>query len=153
MAENIGSNPTELAVCASGDLLKIHDISHAAAGTSGPEKSIKAGVVVNAFEAQASVPVTGATVTCTPTGSKLWLRINPAGTLANLQVDLPAKATASDGQEVIVTCTQVITAFVCDDNGATEVTGAITALAANQTIIYKYHATDDTWYLIGNNVS
>lgn len=147
MAYNIGDNPTALTAPASGDKLKIHDVS------AGDEKCITRAELLNGHTNQVAVPTTGTTVTCTATGDKLWVRINPAGTLANLQVDLPAVATAQDGQEVTLTFTQIITALVVDDNGATECAPAITAASENQSLTYRYHAVDDTWYLIGNSTT
>ena len=101
--------------------------------------SFTAGALV----AQYAVPLTGTTVTATAADS--WLIITPAGTLAALTLVLPAVRTA--GQQVLVNCSQIITALTVSGSGTT-VIGAPTSLTANGFFRLRYDAITNAWYRV-----
>jgi len=100
------------------------------------------------FTVEAYVPVTGQTLTITDDGLPRWLKMIPAGTLSTLAVTLPADENATDGQEILVTSTEVVTTLTINGNGAT-VNGAPSALTANGFFKLRYNALDVIWYRVG----
>lgn len=96
---------------------------------------------------QRYVPVDGQTITMTEDGIYAWLLLLPVGTLATLTIVLPSNAVAADGQEVLVSCTQIVTALTVMGNGST-VNGAPTALVANDAFTLKYNSLDVAWYKV-----
>lgn len=87
-------------------------------------------------------PTTGQTVTLSNT--VYHNIIDPAGTLANLTVNLPA--TPTDGMVVDIRFSQVITALVVSGNGHSVLGNPTTAtLGSVLTAIYKVSNT--TWYM------
>jgi hypothetical protein len=72
-----------------------------------------------------------------------WLILTPTGTLAVGAIILPSAPT--DKAEVIVTCTQIVTALTVSAGGTT-VTGAPTTLAANQGFTMRFDAATNAWY-------
>lgn len=104
------------------------------------------------IETQYSAPAaTGFSVTISPSvdGNNVWLLLTPVAGYAAGTVVLPALATLSDGQEVIVSTTQAITTLTVSLNGATAANGAPTTMAANAYFRLKYDATLSSWYRIG----
>ncbi len=90
---------------------------------------------------QFAVPTTGQTVTVA-TGDT-WLVVTPAATLAALTITLPTDRT--DGETVLVNCTQTLTALAVGGAGTT-VNGAPTTLAANGFFEMRYTAVLNAWY-------
>lgn len=91
------------------------------------------------------------TVTVAPPedGASMRLIIKPTGTMAVGTVNLPDVDEAEDGQEVLVSCTQIVTALTVAATGLS-VTGAPTTLAAaNGFFRMMYDAADLTWYRVG----
>ncbi|HYT43322.1 MAG TPA: hypothetical protein VEP90_13375, partial [Methylomirabilota bacterium] len=87
-------------------------------------------------------PTTGQTVTLSNTAYNSI--IDPAGTLANLTVNLPS--TPTDGMMVTFRFSQIITALVVSGNGHSILGNPTTAaLGATLTAIYKVSNT--TWYM------
>jgi hypothetical protein len=72
-----------------------------------------------------------------------WLILTPTGTFAAGAIILPSAPT--DKAEVIVTCTQIVTALTVSAGGTT-VTGAPTTLAANQGFTMRFDAATNAWY-------
>jgi hypothetical protein len=104
------------------------------------------------FETQYSAPAaTGFSVTVAPTtsGGNVWLLLTPVAGYAAGTIVLPALATLSDGQEVLVSCTQAVTTLTVSLNGATAANGAPTTLAANAFFRLKYDAVLSSWYRVG----
>lgn len=97
----------------------------------------------SALTTQYAVPLTGTTVTVTAADS--WLILAPAGTLAALTIALPA--TKAAGQQVLVNCSQIITALTVSGSGAT-VVGAPTSLTANGFFRMRYDAVTAAWYRV-----
>lgn len=101
--------------------------------------------------AQYAAPnATGFNVQIAPvaTGGSVYLLLTPAAGYAAGTITLPAQALCKDGQEVLVTCTQAVTALTVAGNGAT-VVGAPTTLAANAFFRLRFDGVFKNWYRIG----
>ncbi len=81
--------------------------------------------------------------------TNIHLILTPTAGFAAGTLTLPASTGVVDKQEVLVNCTQVVTALTIGANGATAVTGAPTTLAANDFFRLKYDAPTKTWYRVG----
>ena len=84
----------------------------------------------------------------TPVAAQQWILIQPAGTLAAGTVTLPLNTQTPDGSEVLVTTTQVITTFTLAANGAAQLYGAPTTLAAGAYFRRRYVQATNSWYRI-----
>lgn len=78
------------------------------------------------------------------TGS-IWLLLTPVAGYAAGTIKL--NASPVDKDEVLVNCTQVVTALTVDGNGMT-VTGAPTTLAANAFFRLRYDGVTQAWYRV-----
>lgn len=96
----------------------------------------------------AAPSASGFTVTLVDNSSSKWLILMPMAGYAAGTLKLPALANCADKQEVLVNCTQAVTAFTVDGNGAT-VTGAPTTLAANAFFRLRFDAVASVWYRVG----
>lgn len=107
-----------------------------------------AGVLVTQYS---SPNATGFTVLIAPpvAGQSIFLLLTPLAGYATGTITLPAQATCLDGQEVLVTTTQLVTALTVGGNGATAVNGAPTTLAANAFFRMRYDAIAKSWYRVG----
>jgi hypothetical protein len=81
-------------------------------------------------------------------GQPLYLLLTPNAAYAAGTITLPARAECVDGQTLLVTCTQAVTALTIAGNGAT-VAGAPTTLAANSFFKLRYDGVNMTWYRVG----
>lgn len=98
---------------------------------------------------QYSAPsATGFTTIITDSSNSIWLVLTPVAGYANGAITLPSIANCVDKQEILVNCTQAVTTFVVNGNGAT-VTGAPTTLAANAFFRLRFEAVTSTWYRVG----
>lgn len=88
------------------------------------------------------------TVQVNDDNQNVWLVLTPTGAFAAGTVKLPSLANTIDRQEVLVNCTQAVTALTVNGNGA-NVTGAPTTLAANGFFRLRFEAVTDTWYRVG----
>lgn len=79
----------------------------------------------------------------------IHLILTPVAGYADGTIVLPAVGNVVDKQEVLVNCTQAVTALVVDGNGAVAVTGEPSGLSANDFFRLKYDITVQTWYRIG----
>lgn len=77
------------------------------------------------------------------------LILTPTGTLAAGTITLPPASGCLDGQRVMINSTQIVTALTIGTNGATAVTGALTAFTANGYMTLKYDKPSLTWYRVG----
>jgi hypothetical protein len=98
----------------------------------------------------ASPNATAFNVTIAPatSGENVYLLLTPTGTLAAGTITLPALASAVDGQQVLVSCTQIVTTLTVAGNGAT-VNGAPTTLAANGFFRLRFNGVNNSWYRVG----
>jgi len=84
----------------------------------------------------------------TPVSQQQWILIQPAGTLASGAVTLPLNTLTPDGTEVLITTTQQITAFTLNANGAAQLYGVPTTLAAEDHFRVRYFQSTNSWYTI-----
>jgi hypothetical protein len=98
-----------------------------------------AGIAENGSSIQ--TPTTGTTITLALTNHTTLL--TPAGTLAALTLDFP---TPTVNQRLKVISTAAITALTLTPTGADVFVGAVTSLAAGQSIEYLYNVAAATWY-------
>ena len=77
-----------------------------------------------------------------------YLILNPVSGLSTGSIKLPERYSVQDAQELAVTCSQQITSFTINGNGAL-VVGAPNALAANGFFKLKYDKLSNTWYRVG----
>jgi hypothetical protein len=84
----------------------------------------------------------------TPVAQQQWMLIQPAGTLALGTVTLPLNTQTPDGTEVLVTTTQQITAFTLAANGAAQLYGVPTTLAAQDNFRVRFVQATNSWYRI-----
>lgn len=96
----------------------------------------------------AAPSATGFSVSLTDNSDSKWLILTPAAGYADGTIVLPAVGNCVDRQEILVNCTQAVTALVVDGNGAT-VTGEPTTLAANDFFRLRFDAVTDVWYRVG----
>jgi hypothetical protein len=82
-------------------------------------------------------------------GSNIHLILTPTAGFATGAITLPPVAGLVDKQDVIVNCTQQVTAFTINGNGATAVTGEPSSLGADDFFRMKYDLQTSTWYRIG----
>lgn len=98
---------------------------------------------------QYSAPsATGFSVQVNNDTESVWLILTPTGAFAAGTLVLPAVANCVDRQEILVNCTQAVTALTINGNGST-VTGAPTTLAANAFFRLRFDAVTKTWYRVG----
>lgn len=94
-------------------------------------------------------PGTGFNVTVpTPVSEQQWMLLQPAGTLATGTITLPLNTGTPDGTQVLVTTTQIITAFTLALNGAAAAFGAPTTLAANAFFTMRFYQATNSWYRV-----
>lgn len=81
-------------------------------------------------------------------GASMYLLITPLAGYAAGTITLPAQASCVDGQELLVSCTQLVTALTVAGNGST-VNGAPTTLAANGFFRLRFDGTFKAWFRAG----
>jgi hypothetical protein len=84
----------------------------------------------------------------TPVSEQQWMILQPAGTLATGTITLPLNTGVPDGTQVLVTTTQIITAFTLALNGAAAAFGAPTTLAANAFFTMRFYQSTNSWYRV-----
>lgn len=97
----------------------------------------------------AAPSATAFSVQITDDSDNIHLILTPVAGYATGTIVLPAVGNVIDKQEVLVNCTQAVTTLTVDGNGAVAVTGAPTALSANDFFRLKYDATVQTYYRVG----
>ena len=101
------------------------------------------------FTTQYAAPsATAFSISITDGSDSIWLILTPTAGFAAGTIILPAMTSAADGQEVMINCTQAVTALTIDGNGATAVTGEPTALAANDFFTLRYDLPTKVWYRV-----
>lgn len=82
-------------------------------------------------------------------GTSTFLLLTPTGALVAGAIVLPLLANCIDGQEVLVACTQPVTALTMMGNGATAVNGAPSTLAANSFFRLRFDLIAKSWFRVG----
>lgn len=80
-------------------------------------------------------------------GQNVWLLMTPNAAYATGTITLPDVSLVQDGQEVLVSTTQAVTALTVTGNGAV-INGAPTTLAANASFRLKFAKPNNAWYRI-----
>ena len=102
-----------------------------------------------AFATQYASPnATGFNILIAPVtdGESVYLLLTPTAGFAAGTITLPA--IPSDGQEILVSCTQIVTTLTVSGNGKT-VNGAPTTLTANAFLRLRYDGINNSWYRVG----
>jgi hypothetical protein len=94
-------------------------------------------------------PLAGFSLDVPQPAASQWMILQPVSTLASGTITLPLNTTTPDGTEVLITSTQIITTLTIGPNGAANVFGAPTTLAANGFARLRYVAATNSWYRIG----
>ena len=102
------------------------------------------------FTVQTGAPLSGATQTIGAVTTNIWLQIRPAGTIASLTIALPSTTSAFDGQQVIVTTSQNISAITVTSGGAA-VIGEPATLSAESAFILRYDLAALQWICVAQS--
>ncbi len=104
------------------------------------------------FVTQYALPAaSGFSIQVNNTSENTHLIISPTGPFAAGTIVLPLAANLIEGQQVMVTCTQAVTALTVSPNGSASI-GAPTGLTINQSFLLKYDSASFTWYMVGNSL-
>lgn len=103
------------------------------------------------FTVTISSPIAGFNQQLATSTTSIWLILTPAGTLATGTVTLPPVADLFDGQEVLVTSSQVITALTVAGNGAT-VNGAPAQLSTDGFFALRYNKLLLSWFCVSQSL-
>lgn len=140
---------------ASGDQIPVYDASDGdarKASLSTLLSFIEANFANPDLETQTFAPTgSGFTVTATASTSSIWMIINPTGAFAAGTVQFPPDEDCFDGQVIVVTSSQAVTALTVDGNGAT-VAGAPSALGTNGFAQFRYQASATKWWCVAQSL-
>lgn len=124
---------------------------------NGDARKVAASVILDYVESNFASPqfttvyvnptVSGFVYQMPDNGNNTWLVINPTAAFAAGEVILPNSTVAADGQELLITCLDPITALTINGAGST-VIGAPIGFQANATIRIRYNQLNTTWYVI-----
>ena len=98
-----------------------------------------------------SSPIAGFNQVLATSATSIWLILTPAGTLATGTVTLPPVADCFDGQQVLVTSTESITALTVAGNGAT-VNGAPAALGIDGFFALRFNKLLSSWFCVSQSL-
>lgn len=102
------------------------------------------------FTTQYAAPsLDGFNIQITNGSSNIHLILTPTAGFSTGAITLPSSTVAIDRQEVLVNCTQLVTTFTVNGNGAIAVTGEPSSIGADDFFRLKYDAATSTWYRIG----
>lgn len=106
------------------------------------------GAFPNYLTQYAAPSATGFNVQITDADDNIHLILTPAAGYAAGTITLPTSTNCIDKQEVLVNCTQALTALTVGGNGAS-VVGEPTSITANDFFRFKYDLAGTTWYRVG----
>jgi hypothetical protein len=101
----------------------------------------------NKITQYAAPSASGFSVSITDSSNSIWLVLTPVAGYASGTIVLPALANCVDKQEILVNCTQSVTALTINGNGST-VTGAPTTLTSNEFFTLRFEDVTNTWYRV-----
>lgn len=108
------------------------------------------GVGQQPFTTQYAAPsATGFSIPIPLGPDNVHLILTPTAGFAAGTIVLPALSGCVDKQEVLVNCTQQVTALTVSPNGALAVTGEPPSLGADDFFRLKLDLPTQTWYRIG----
>jgi hypothetical protein len=141
-----------LMVASPGDQIPVYTPNN------GDARRLPIGALLDYFQKTFASPTLATTIVTpgtgfnvavpTPVSQQQWMLIQPAGTLASGTVTLPLNTQTPDGTEVLVTTTQQITAFTLAPNGAAQLYGVPTTLAAQDNFRVRFVQATNSWYKI-----
>ena len=100
------------------------------------------------FPATVTTPANGFTLTIPSDSNNSWQLLRPATTLATGTITLPLNTDAADGQEILFTCSTIISALTTNLNGALSADGMPTVLAAFDSFTIRYNKITNIWYKV-----
>jgi hypothetical protein len=109
---------------------------------------IQSNITAGTFITTISTPGDGFNITIEQDSQNRWALLRPTGSLATGTIVLPAPAVSIDGQEILVTTTAQIATFTLNGNGASNVYGSPTVLAADDSFKIKYNSQTTSWYKV-----
>lgn len=140
-----------LADLQTSDLVKIFSQKY------GGEAAVSLSILASFINAQSTAPsgidlsaqysnpsATGFSVSVDVANS--WLILDPTAGFAAGTITLP---TATTGGEVLVNCTQSVTALTISAQAGDSVVGGPTTIAANGYFRLRYYASQSRWYRVG----
>lgn len=92
---------------------------------------------------------TAFTVLCRDTSENQWININPLAAYNDGAITLPALANCIDGQSILVNCSQQVSTFVVNANGALSLVGMPASLASGDHFEARFSALTSSWYAVG----
>lgn len=95
-------------------------------------------------------PASGASVAVVGSvpSESVWLILSPASTLATLTVVLPLNTECVEGQSVVFSSSQEVTALTVSANGATSVNGAPSEIQPGSPFTLKFNKTSNSWFSV-----
>jgi len=90
----------------------------------------------------------GFTVLVNDSNKSVWLVLTPLAGYVQGYITLPSVLNCVESQEILVNCTQSVTALTINGNGST-VVGAPTTLAANSFFTLRFEPVLKVWYRVG----
>lgn len=91
---------------------------------------------------------TGFSVSIEDDSNSIYLILSPTATFAAGTIVFPTKSKCIDKQEILVSCTQIVSTLTGNGNGATLI-GFPTTLAANSYFRMRYDIINSVWYRVG----
>lgn len=106
------------------------------------------GTSLNYITQREVIANTGFNINVASNGQNIWLIMNLTGAFAAGAITLPPLAEAIDGQEVQVFSTRQVTTFTVNGNGAVDVLGEPSSLAAESFFTLRFDAGSNSWYRV-----
>ena len=140
----------------STDTLSGNDLAVIYSANNGDDRKISITNFLNYFKESFTAPdfittitaaVNGQTVSMTDDSTNQWALLSPAGTIATATIVFPISTGLVDGQEIIVTSSQTITALTINGNGST-VSGGPTTIGATSPMKMKYNVLTTSWHKV-----
>jgi hypothetical protein len=136
---------------ASGSQFVVYDITNGDARKL-PTSELLAYIEANSSNPEYSVTVSNPsdnfTINMPNDGADQWAIIEPTTSLLVGTVNLPAVASASDGQVCLITCKFQVATLTIGGNGANAVYGAPSTFAAEDNITFRFNKEKLSWYKV-----
>ena len=100
------------------------------------------------FVTTISTPSDGFTINMPDNGDNQWAIIEPTTGLTTGTINLPAVASAVDGQECLITCKFQVKTITIGANGATYVDGKPSSFAAEDSVKFRFNKVKLSWYKV-----
>jgi hypothetical protein len=100
------------------------------------------------FVTTISNPSDGFTINMPDNGDNQWALVEPTTALLVGTINLPAVASAVDGQECLITCKFQVATLTIGANGASAVHGAPSSFGADDNIKFRFNKVKLSWYRV-----